>query len=52
MPVDFNLPPEVEEVRQRVRKFMDAEVRPVEKKLQEERAERSAYVQAIIGLRQ
>ncbi len=51
MPIDFNLPPEVEEVRQRVRKFMDKEVRPVEEKLQEEKADRGAYVQAIVGLR-
>ncbi len=33
MSVDFTLPPEVEEVRLRVREFMDAEVRPAEKKL-------------------
>ena len=28
MPVDFTLSPEVEDVRMRVRKFMDEEVRP------------------------
>ena len=52
MPIDFNLSPEVEEVRQRVRTFMDAEVRPVEEKLRQDEADRNAYVQAIIGLRQ
>ena len=51
MPIDFNLSPEVEEVRQRVRTFMDAEVRPVEEKLRQDEADRNAYVQAIIGLR-
>ena len=51
MPIDFNLSPEVEEVRQRVRNFMDAEVRPVEEKLRQDEADRNAYVQAIVGLR-
>ncbi|MEX0800309.1 MAG: acyl-CoA dehydrogenase family protein [Dehalococcoidia bacterium] len=51
MPIDFNLPPDVEDVRQRVRTFMDAEVRPVEEKLREDEADRNAYVQAILGLR-
>lgn len=51
MPIDFNLSPEVEEVRQRVRTFMDAEVRPVEEKLRQDKADRNAYVQAIVGLR-
>ena len=52
MPIDFTLSPEVEEVRQRVRKFMDDEVRPAEEKLREIEADRNAYVQAIVGLRQ
>ncbi len=51
MPIDFNLPPDVEEVRQRVRVFMDEKVRPVEEKLRQEDADRGAYIQAIIGLR-
>jgi acyl-CoA dehydrogenase len=51
MPIDFNLPTEVEEVRQRVRGFMDAEVRPIEEKLREEEADRNAYVHAIVELR-
>ncbi|MBM3673175.1 MAG: acyl-CoA dehydrogenase [Actinobacteria bacterium] len=33
MAVDFTLPPEVEEIRQRVRDFMDTELRPAEEKL-------------------
>ena len=52
MPIDFNLPAEVEEVRLRVRKFMDEEVRPAEEKLRQNEADRNAYVQAIVGLRQ
>ncbi len=52
MPIDFNLAPDVEEVRQRVRKFMESEVRPAENKLREEKADRNAYVQAIVQLRQ
>ena len=52
MPIDFNLAPDVEEVRQRVRKFMESEVRPAEDKLREEKADRNAYVQAIVQIRQ
>ena len=52
MPIDFNLAPDVEEVRQRVRKFMESEVRPAEDKLREQKADRNAYVQAIVQLRQ
>src|SRR5258708_13951508 len=52
MPIDFQLPPDVEEVRLRVRAFMDNEVRPVEQKLKEEEADRGAYVRKIFELRQ
>ncbi len=51
MAIGFDLSPEVEDVRQRVRKFMDEEVRPVEERLQQENADRGAYVQAIVALR-
>ncbi len=51
MPIDFSLPPEVEEVRQRVRNFMDEEVRPAEEKLRQNEADRNAYVQEIVRLR-
>ncbi len=51
MPIDFQLPPDVEEVRLRVRKFMDAEVRPAEKTLQEREADRNSYVRTIMELR-
>jgi acyl-CoA dehydrogenase len=52
MPVDFKLSPDVEEVRQRVRKFMDEEVRPTEEKLRDGESDRNGYISAIAGLRQ
>ena len=52
MSIDFTLPPEVEEVRLRVRKFMDAEVRPVQEGLQRDGSDRSGFVEAIVKLRQ
>jgi acyl-CoA dehydrogenase len=51
MPIDFQLAPDVEEVRLRVRKFMDAEVRPAEATLQEQEADRNSYVRTILELR-
>jgi len=51
MPVDFTLAPEVEDVRLRVRAFMDEEVRPTEEKLRHGEADRNGYVTAIAGLR-
>ena len=52
MSIDFTLPPEVEEVRLRVRKFMEEEVRPAQEGLQRDGAERGGFVQAIVKLRQ
>jgi acyl-CoA dehydrogenase len=51
MPIDFTLSPDVQEVRQKVRKFMDSEVRPAEQKLQESGADRNTYVRTIMELR-
>ena len=51
MTIDFNLSPEVEEVRLRVRKFMDEEVRPVQQRLERNESERKAYVEEIVKLR-
>ncbi len=50
MAIDFTLPPDVEEVRQRVRAFIDGEVAPVERELQG--APREEWVRAIGRLRQ
>jgi acyl-CoA dehydrogenase len=52
MPIDFALPPEVEDVRLRVRKFMDEEVRPVQEGLQSSEADRRSFVEAIVKLRE
>src|SRR3990172_12191925 len=52
MPIDFRLPPDVEEVRLRVRKFMQDTVRPAGEKLQESDADRNSYVRTIVGLRE
>ena len=52
MSIDFTLPPEVEEVRKRVRTFMDEEVRPVQEGLQSEGAERGRFIQEIVKLRE
>jgi acyl-CoA dehydrogenase len=51
MPIDFTLPADVEEVRLRVRKFMEAEVKPVADGLQREEADRRRYFQEIVKLR-
>ena len=51
MTIDFTLPPEVEEVRVRVRTFMEAEVRPVQQRLEHNESERRAYVEEIVKLR-
>ena len=51
MSIDFTLPPEVEDVRLRVRKFMEEEVRPVQDGLQREEAERGKFIQEIVKLR-
>ena len=52
MAIDFTLPPEVEDVRLRVRKFMEEEVRPVQDGLQREEAERRKFVEEIVRLRE
>ena len=52
MPVDFTLPPDVEEVRLRVRKFMDTNVRPEEERLESNGADRGEYVRTMVGLRE
>jgi acyl-CoA dehydrogenase len=51
MPVDFELAPDVEEVRMKVRKFMDEEVRPTEEKLRHNETDRNGYIGEILKLR-
>ena len=52
MAIDFTLPPDVEEVRLRVRKFMDEEVRPAQSELRGGGGDRRAYIEQILKLRQ
>ena len=52
MAIDFTLPPDVEEIRQRVREFIESEVRPVEEKLARTAPSRADVRTAIIEMRQ
>jgi len=51
MAIDFTLPADVEDVRMRVRTFMDEEVRPTEQKLRDREGDRNSYIESIMGLR-
>jgi len=51
MPIDFKLSPDVEEVRMRVRKFMDEEVRPAQDRVRDAGGDRRDYIEQIIKLR-
>ena len=51
MAIDFSFPPEVEEVRRRVRDFMTGEVRPVEEKADADGWSRGDWIRAIVELR-
>ncbi len=55
MAIDFSFPPEVEEIRVRVRDFVRDVVKPEEDRIQSEELEkhdRDAYVSALINLRE
>jgi acyl-CoA dehydrogenase len=52
--IDFSLSPELEEIRLRVRAFMDDVVRPAEQRIHDERLEttdRDEYLTLLIGMR-
>ncbi|HEX5946159.1 MAG TPA: acyl-CoA dehydrogenase family protein [Acidimicrobiales bacterium] len=52
MPIDFTLTPELEDIRTRVRDFIDGVVKPGEEKIgQSEDLERSEYLTILIGMR-
>ena len=52
MPIDFTLTPELEEIRLRVRDFIETVVKPGEAKLgQPDKIERAEYLQILIGMR-
>jgi acyl-CoA dehydrogenase len=52
MAIDFSFPPEIEEVRRRVRDFMESEVGPAQKAVDAEGGDRRAYVKVIVELRE
>jgi acyl-CoA dehydrogenase len=54
MAIDFSLSDDLEQVRARVRTFVDEVVRPAEQRIEEERLDRSdrgAYIRALLELR-
>jgi acyl-CoA dehydrogenase len=54
MAIDFSLTPELEEIRERVRTFVDEVIKPEEERLAQERlaeVDRKAYFGALLGLR-
>ncbi len=51
MAIDFTFPPEIDEVRLKVREFMDTVVRPVEEKAAADDWERRDWIKAIGDLR-
>ena len=52
MAIDFTFPPEVDEVRQRVRDFMVKEVDPVAAEVQAAGGDRRRWIEAIVDLRE
>jgi acyl-CoA dehydrogenase len=52
MAIDFTFPPEIEELRQRVRKFMEEEVDPAQERARQAGDDRGAFIREIISLRQ
>jgi acyl-CoA dehydrogenase len=51
MAIDFTFSPEIEQIRSKVRRFMDEEVRPAEEKAAASEDDRKAWLTAIIDLR-
>src|SRR5262245_49469625 len=51
MAIDFSFPPEIEEIRLKVREFVETEVRPREAKIAERPKDRGFMIQQIIEMR-
>jgi len=51
MAIDFSFPPEVDEVRMKVRRFVDEVVRPAEQRIAEHEGDRRFLVKSIIEMR-
>ncbi len=52
MAIDFSFPPEIEEVRLRVRRFVEEVVRPAEKEIEARSGDRSFLIRKIVEMRQ
>jgi acyl-CoA dehydrogenase len=52
MAIDFTFPPEIDEIRLKVRDFMDQVVRPIEEKAESDSWGRSDWVKASVDMRQ
>lgn len=52
MPIDFSFPPETDELRLKVREFVDTVVRPIEQKAAGNDWGRDEWVRAIVDMRQ
>jgi acyl-CoA dehydrogenase len=50
--IDFTLPPEIDEIRLKVRRFIDGEVRPVSENLETQDSDRNEFIMAILKLRE
>ena len=54
MTIDFSLSPELEEIRLRIRDFINTEVKPVEEIIESEKldeTDRDQYVSHLVGMR-
>jgi acyl-CoA dehydrogenase len=51
MAIDFSFPPEVEELRLKVRQFVEEVVRPAEKRIAEREGDRKFLIESIIEMR-
>ena len=51
MAIDFSFPPEIEQVRHQVRRFLDEVVRPAEAKIAEQPDDRKTLVEQVIHMR-
>ncbi len=51
MAIDFSFPPEIEEVRLRVRRFVEEVVRPAEKEIEARSEDRSFLIRKIVEMR-
>ncbi|MBW2416768.1 MAG: acyl-CoA dehydrogenase family protein [Deltaproteobacteria bacterium] len=51
MAIDFSFPPELEQVRQQVRKFCDDVIRPAERAIEESGDDRKTLVEQVVAMR-